>query len=71
MAERLWRRHDDLIAGAADLIAACACESGCPSCTGPRPAGAEAGLDARRLALRLLADLGAPVASQVVGAALP
>jgi DEAD/DEAH box helicase domain-containing protein len=59
MAERLWRRHDELVAGAADLIAGCACETGCPSCTGPRPAGAEADLDARRLALRLLAELGA------------
>jgi DEAD/DEAH box helicase domain-containing protein len=60
MAERLWRRHDDLVAGAADLIASCGCETGCPSCTGPRPAGADAELDARRLARRLLSDLGAP-----------
>jgi DEAD/DEAH box helicase domain-containing protein len=64
MAERLWRRHDELVAGAADLIADCACETGCPSCTGPRPAGAGADLDARRLALRLLAELGAPRAQQ-------
>jgi DEAD/DEAH box helicase domain-containing protein len=64
MAERLWCRHDELVAGAADLIAACACETGCPSCTGPRPAGAEADLDARRLALRLLAELGAPRVQQ-------
>jgi len=60
MAERLWRRHDELLAGAAGLVAACACEIGCPSCTGPRPAGAEAALDAKRLALRLLTGLGAP-----------
>jgi DEAD/DEAH box helicase domain-containing protein len=63
MAERLWRRHDDLLASAAELIAACGCDTGCPSCTGPRPAGAEANLDARRLALRLLADLGAALPS--------
>ncbi len=62
MAERLWRRHDDLLASAAELIASCGCDTGCPSCTGPRPSGAEADLDARRLALRLLADLGAAVA---------
>ncbi len=61
MAERLWHRHDDLLASAAELIAACGCDNGCPSCTGPRPSGAEANLDARRLALRLLGDLGAPV----------
>ena len=70
MAERLWHRHDDLVAGAADLVAACGCETGCPSCTGPRPAGAEAELDARRLALRLLADLGAPVATPVTSTAV-
>ncbi len=70
MAERLWRRHDDLVAGAADLIAACGCETGCPSCTGPRPAGAEAELDARRLALRLLADLGAPAATPITSTAV-
>jgi DEAD/DEAH box helicase domain-containing protein len=70
MAERLWRRHDDLVKGAADLIAACGCETGCPSCTGPRPAGAEAELDARRLALRLLADLGAPAATPITSSAV-
>jgi len=71
MSERLWNRHDELVAGAADLIAACACESGCPSCTGPRASGGEADLDARRLALRLLGELGASVASRArsVGAA--
>jgi DEAD/DEAH box helicase domain-containing protein len=67
MAERLWRRHDDLIAGAAELIAACGCDTGCPSCTGPRPAGAEAGLDGRRLALRLLGGLGAPARAAADG----
>jgi DEAD/DEAH box helicase domain-containing protein len=59
MAERLWHRHADLVSGAADLISACGCESGCPSCTGPRAAGGEADLDAKKLALRLLRDLGA------------
>jgi DEAD/DEAH box helicase domain-containing protein len=36
LSERLFERHDELIAGAADLIAGCGCESGCPACTGPR-----------------------------------
>ena len=58
LAERLWQRHDELIQGAADLIASCGCDSGCPSCTGPR---LERDVDARALALRLLGELGARV----------
>jgi DEAD/DEAH box helicase domain-containing protein len=56
LAERLWERHDELVAAAFDLIASCGCEAGCPSCTGPR---LEPGIDARALALRLLQELGA------------
>ncbi len=56
LSERLWERHDELLQGAADLISACGCDGGCPSCTGPRP---EPGVDARALALRLLGELGA------------
>jgi DEAD/DEAH box helicase domain-containing protein len=62
LSERLWKRHEELIAGAADLITACACEAGCPACTGPR---LEPHVDAKALALRLLGDLGAPVAVPV------
>jgi DEAD/DEAH box helicase domain-containing protein len=62
LAERLWQRHDELVAGAADLIAACGCEGGCPACTGPR---LEPGVDARQLALRLLRELGAGVVGAV------
>jgi DEAD/DEAH box helicase domain-containing protein len=58
LSERLWQRHDELLAGAAELIAACSCEGGCPACTGPR---LEPNVDARQLALRLLAELGATV----------
>ena len=58
LSERLWQRHDELLAGAADLIASCGCDAGCPSCTGPR---LEPHVDARKLALRLLAELGAGV----------
>ena len=43
---------------AAELIAMCGCDMGCPSCTGPR---LEVDVDARALALRLLAELGAPL----------
>ena len=56
LSERLWERHDELIAGAADLIATCTCDAGCPACTGPR---LEPDVDARALALRLLSELGA------------
>ena len=59
LAERLWARHAELVTGAAELVAACGCETGCPSCTGPRPAGDAAGLDPKGLVLRLLAGLGA------------
>jgi len=54
LSERLFERHAELVAGAADLIAGCACDSGCPACTGPR---LEVGVDARALALRLLRAL--------------
>jgi DEAD/DEAH box helicase domain-containing protein len=60
LSERLWKRHDELLAGAADLITACACDAGCPACTGPR---LEPHVNAKLLALRLLADLGAGAAS--------
>ncbi|HKG56822.1 MAG TPA: DEAD/DEAH box helicase [Candidatus Limnocylindrales bacterium] len=67
LSERLWQRHDELVAGAADLIAACACDAGCPACTGPR---LEPDVDARALALRLLGELGAALspARAAVGA---
>jgi len=59
LSERLWARHEELVAGAADLIGACPCEAGCPACTGPR---LEPQIDAKALALRLLGELGARVA---------
>jgi DEAD/DEAH box helicase domain-containing protein len=54
LSERLWARHDELVAGAADLITSCGCDAGCPACTGPR---LEPDVDARALSLRLLAEL--------------
>jgi DEAD/DEAH box helicase domain-containing protein len=56
LSERLWQRHDELIPAAAELISACDCDAGCPACTGPR---LEPDVDAKELALRLLAQLGA------------
>jgi DEAD/DEAH box helicase domain-containing protein len=57
LSERLFDRHAELIAGATELIAGCGCVSGCPACTGPR---LEPDVDARALALRLLAGLAPP-----------
>ena len=56
LSERLFARHDELIVGAASLVDACACESGCPACTGPR---LDPNVDAKALARRLLDALGA------------
>jgi DEAD/DEAH box helicase domain-containing protein len=54
LSERLFGRHDELIEGALGLIRECACESGCPACTGPR---LDPAVDAKALALRLLMAL--------------
>ena len=59
LSERLWARHDELIVGAAGLIAACSCDSGCPACTGPR---LDPQVNAKALALRLLTALGSGAA---------
>jgi DEAD/DEAH box helicase domain-containing protein len=56
LSVRLWERHDELVAGAAELIAGCTCDAGCPACTGPR---LEPDMDAKALALRLLRQIGA------------
>jgi DEAD/DEAH box helicase domain-containing protein len=56
LSERLFARHDELVAGARDLIEACGCDSGCPACTGPR---LDPAVDAKALALRLLLALDA------------
>ena len=55
LAARLFERHDELVRGARDLVAACACLTGCPACAGP---SLETGGDARAVALRLLTMLG-------------
>jgi DEAD/DEAH box helicase domain-containing protein len=56
LSERLFSRHEELVAGAADLVAGCSCQSGCPACTGPR---LDPEVNAKALALRLLRALGA------------
>ena len=64
LSERLFGRHDELVAGAAELIGACACDAGCPACTGPR---LEPEVDGKA-ALRLLA-LAGPGARRLPGGA--
>jgi DEAD/DEAH box helicase domain-containing protein len=55
-SEPLYRVHALLLAKARELIAACPCENGCPSCVGPAGEQAERAKDA---ALAILARLGA------------
>ncbi len=50
-AERLHRMHGQVLAAARDLIAACPCEAGCPSCVGPV---LEVGSTGKRHALEVL-----------------
>src|SRR6185312_8591361 len=54
LSERLFKRHQELITGAQALIEACACDAGCPACTGPR---LDPEVNGKSLALRLLAAL--------------
>ena len=50
-SENLYELHDTLMLAARDLVRACRCPQGCPSCVGPV---AEVGEDAKANCLRLL-----------------
>ncbi len=54
LAERLYDRHAELVAGALSLVETCTCEDGCPACVGPR---IDANGGAKRLSRLLLAML--------------
>lgn len=55
LAPQLYDSHKALVEGARDLITACPCETGCPSCVGPlNEVGQEAKGTALALARRLL-----------------
>jgi DEAD/DEAH box helicase domain-containing protein len=59
-SESLYRRTARLLSMARDLLAACPCESGCPSCSGPMGEVGERGKEvALRIAESLVVD-GAP-----------
>lgn len=53
-SERLYELHDELMQAAYDLVAACECEDGCPSCVGP---GGESGYGGKRETRALLERL--------------
>ncbi|MBE7550588.1 MAG: DUF1998 domain-containing protein [Anaerolineales bacterium] len=53
-SERLFELHDQLIAHAHELVAACPCADGCPSCVGP---GGEEGRGGKPETLAILAAL--------------
>jgi DEAD/DEAH box helicase domain-containing protein len=50
-SERLFELHETLLIAAREVVAGCACRSGCPSCVGPAAEGGEA---TKQNALRLL-----------------
>ncbi len=53
-SERLFDLHDELMARAYELVAACECADGCPSCVGP---AGEGGLGGKRETLAILEAL--------------
>jgi len=54
LAERLYERHEELLAAALELIQFCRCQEGCPACVGPTGPG---GVEVKVLTARLLAEL--------------
>ncbi|MBA4380721.1 MAG: hypothetical protein C0393_08635 [Anaerolinea sp.] len=44
-SQKLFEMHTDLLARALELVTACACDDGCPSCVGP---GGENGVGGKR-----------------------
>ncbi|NOZ06954.1 MAG: DEAD/DEAH box helicase [Chloroflexi bacterium] len=53
-SERLFALHDNLLADARDVVLACECATGCPSCTGP---GGEDGFGGKEETIALLKAL--------------
>ena len=53
-SQRLFELHEELMQRAYELVAACECTDGCPSCVGP---GGEAGMGGKRETLAILEAL--------------
>jgi DEAD/DEAH box helicase domain-containing protein len=53
-SQRLFELHDELLARAYELVAACECADGCPSCVGP---AGEGGIGGKRETLAILETL--------------
>jgi DEAD/DEAH box helicase domain-containing protein len=54
LSERVYEQHDELMTSAHELVAACTCLDGCPSCVGP---AGENGRGGKRETLALLEAL--------------
>jgi len=53
-SQRLFELHDELMIRAYELVAACECSDGCPSCVGP---AGEGGIGGKRETLAILEAL--------------
>ncbi len=54
LGEKLYEIHDELLRKGRELVEACGCEDGCPSCVGP---GGENGLGGKHETIALLKEL--------------
>lgn len=53
-SRQLFELHDELVRSARELVSACACSDGCPSCVGPGGEGGAGGKEAALAILNLL-----------------
>jgi DEAD/DEAH box helicase domain-containing protein len=62
-SDRLFELHETLLAAAREVVAGCACRSGCPSCVGPVVEGGET---TKQNVLRLVEVILEPVDRAIV-----
>jgi DEAD/DEAH box helicase domain-containing protein len=53
-SQKLYEMHEELVAHALELVQACECEDGCPSCVGP---ASENGMGGKQETLAILKEL--------------